>query len=790
MIDDLTKADADPRAVRKVIDQCVQALEAGDNIMLYPAGHLLRENLENLGGNSAVNTILTKIPDLQVVLIKTRGIWGSSFSWATGERPSVTKALKKGILGLITSGLFFAPRRKVTLEFVEPENLPRTGDRQLVNQYLEKFFNEDPPLNVYVPYSILEKGSTRVLPQPSRGGIEGNPDAVPDSIKTQVKSFVQELTGIDKFDNDTKLGTDLGLDSLAGLEVVTWLNKEFGFSTDVESLVTVGDIMLAACGKTNTGAEVKINPPSKTWYKQTPVPQTIGDVLKTTIPGAFIAQGKRHPDCPICADTTSGVKTYRDLALAMLVLKDEIEKLAGENVGIMMPASVGATVLYLATQFAGKTPAMINWTLGTTNIDHCIKIAEVKKILTSRALIEKLNAQGIYFRTTEHRFIYIEDLAAGVSKGKKLWCKIRSYRPWRKLAKWEKEVSHIAAILFTSGSESLPKAVPLLHKNILANVGDVKSYVTLQADDSIAGILPPFHSFGLTTGIALPLSLGIRVCYYPNPTDGQAIAKIISKYQLSYLVGTPTFLSGILRASTNLQLESLKIVVSGAEKCTTQIYELARKRCPQTSILEGYGVTECAPLISCNFQDDPREGTIGKVADSMNYVIIDPQTHQRVEKGNRGMIIVSGPNVFKGYLESETDPFVEFQGKKYYSTGDLVIEQADGHLTFAGRLKRFVKLGGEMVSLPAIENVLLQAFSQETDEGPCLAVVATEDDEHPEIVLFTVRPIERAAVNEIIRSAGYSGIHNVRRVENISEIPLLGTGKTNHRELVKLLRTL
>jgi long-chain-fatty-acid--[acyl-carrier-protein] ligase len=338
--------------------------------------------------------------------------------------------------------------------------------------------------------------------------------------------------------------------------------------------------------------------------------------------------------------------------------------------------------------------------------------------------------------------------------------------------------------LFTSGSENVPKAVPLSHRNMLTNVADAWERFTAGADDSILAILPPFHSFGLTATMMLSACLGIRAAYYPNPTEGGPLGQMIDAYKSTMLIGTPTFLHGIVRASSSEQLASLRLVVSGAEKCTPRVYEAVGRRCPQTKVLEGYGVTECSPVISVNDQRDPRPGTIGTILPSLQYALVDPDTCRRVERGAKGMLLVRGASVFDGYLHYDgPSPFVQLDGHWWYRTGDLVVEDEDGVLAFSGRLKRFVKLGGEMISLPAIEAVLAERFGRDTDDGPPLAVVATDDEERPEIVLFTVRDIERDDANAAIREAGLSALHNIRRTLPIEELPLLGTGKTDYRTL-------
>jgi long-chain-fatty-acid--[acyl-carrier-protein] ligase len=193
--------------------------------------------------------------------------------------------------------------------------------------------------------------------------------------------------------------------------------------------------------------------------------------------------------------------------------------------------------------------------------------------------------------------------------------------------------------------------------------------------------------------------------------------------------------------------------------------------------------------VSVNDERNPQRGTIGKVLPSVEYVLQDIETGKRVEEGKAGLLLVRGPSIFKGYLNYEgANPFVEYDGKQWYNTGDLVKQRADGVLVFAGRLKRFVKLGGEMISLPAIEEVLVKQYVRPDDEKPILAVESTAVELNPELVLFTIRELDRDEVNNRIKAAGLSPIHNIRIVRKVDEIPVLGTGKTDYRALKAALK--
>lgn len=782
-----------PDEIQKAIAGCVEALRNGDSLILYPSGHTYRSRLEDLGGNSAVERILKELPDVRVVLVRTRGLWGSSFSWAPGRQPSVGRALKNGAKKLLASLGVFAPRREVTIELVEPDDLPRQADKHVLNRRLEEFYNAGAPPNTYVPYTPWERGRTRVMPEPAGASVEGDPSAVPEATRTLVYDFLRELTGVQSLADATRLAHDLGMDSMAGMELMAWLQSEFGAApSDFSSLRTVGDVCLAACGQAVSVQPVKLTPPPTAWFSRGTAPQCPENLTEMTVPQAFLAQARRAPNRVVLADQASGARTNRDLVLACLVLRDVLKDLPGERLGVMMPSSLGAATLYLASLFAGKTPAMVNWTTGPRNMLACLDGVGVSRVLTSRLLVKRLEEQGVELEVIRNRFVFIEDVRQGLSRGAKIRAFVRSRVSWKVLDAAARQTPDIAAILFTSGSESQPKAVPLTHRNVLCNVADVNKCFTLTEKDSLLGILPPFHSFGLTTSVILPLTLGLKAAYWPNPTDGAAMGQMIDAYGTTILAGTPTFLHGIVRASSSGQLRTLRLVVSGAEKCTDRVYEALRARCPKTVVMEGYGTTECSPIISVNPEDAPRAGTIGKVLPSFEYVLVDPRREgeniPKVEQGQPGMLLVRGPCVFDGYLNPDApQPFVPFEGKEWYRTGDIVVEAADGVLTFAGRLKRFVKIGGEMISLPAIEAVLAEQLVREDDDKPFLAVVATADEEYPEIVLFTTRPVGREDANGLLRRAGLSGLHNIRRVIEIEELPLLGTGKCDYRALQQRL---
>ena len=414
-----------------------------------------------------------------------------------------------------------------------------------------------------------------------------------------------------------------------------------------------------------------------------------------------------------------------------------------------------------------------------------LDLVGVRHVITVSTLVNRLDAQGVDLAAVKDRLLLLDEAGKKISLPTKLAAAFQARFNWASLV--AEKAPATAAVLFTSGSESNPKAVPLSHGNILANIRDAAEALHFREDERVMGCLPPFHAFGLTTTTILPLLLGLRVVYHPNPTEGRMLARIIEAYHATMLVGTPTFLGGILRMAEDRHLESLRVVVSGAEKCPDSIYATLARRWPGCTVLEGYGITECSPVVSVNREEDPRTGSIGKPLLSVAWCIVDLDTGLRVEPGQPGMLLVKGPSIFGGYLNPDVDsPFEIFEGSSWYRTGDLV-RQDHGVLVFAGRLKRFVKLGGEMVSLPAIEEALSRRFQGDDETEPVLAVEASPEELNPDLILFSVAGIGRDDANAVIRAAGLSSLHNIRVVRHIDQIPTLGTGKTNYRALKELL---
>jgi acyl-[acyl-carrier-protein]-phospholipid O-acyltransferase/long-chain-fatty-acid--[acyl-carrier-protein] ligase len=770
--------------VKLALEEVVNCLERNQDVLFYPAGRVYRSMKEDLSGKSGVEYIINQVPRSRCILVRTTGLWGSGFSRANDKAPSYAKQLPKAMAFLLANLLFFGPRRKVTIELIEDTNLVKLGERSAINSYLEDYYNSDPKPNTIIPCYWWQGSKPQVLDEPVIKRIQGDTDNIPSSTVDLVMAKIKEMVGV-RVQQKDRLASDLAMDSLMVMELATWLENEFGTPVeDISALQTVEDCLLVASGQFLGSSESEVKAIAKKWFNGSDQPLQLSGGEKIT--SIIVQQALKDPGKIVIADQLSGTKSYRDILTAVFLLRPILQKIEAERVGVMMPASASATIVYLALLYSGKIPVMYNWTVGVANMAHGIEQTKTSHIITAKALCERIEGQGTDLSSLAVEWLYLEDVAAGVRLPAKIMALAKALlRPGSLL---QAEVSETAVILFTSGSEAMPKAVPLSHANIMANLLDVTPMLQFTGRDSLLGMLPPFHSLGLSGTVVLPLCLGLKTVYHANPTESVTLAKIIASYKATTLIGTPTFINGILQAGSREQLDSLKLVLTGAEKCPDRVYQLLTERNPQANLCEGYGITECSPLVSLNTVDNNHPGTIGKVVPSADHAIIELESNSRVQQGQRGMLLLRGPSIFSGYLNDDSGKgFHRFEDKLWYLTGDFVQEDGNGVLSFCGRKKRFIKLGGEMISLPAIETVLLNHFRDNSEQGPPLAIEATATDEHPEIAVFVTFPVVREELNGLLKDAGFSPLYNIRRVVHVDEIPVLGTGKTDYKILKEML---
>ena len=486
------------------------------------------------------------------------------------------------------------------------------------------------------------------------------------------------------------------------------------------------------------------------------------------------------------ADRLSGVLTYRKLLVGTRLLSKRMRAIPGSAIGVMLPASVAVDIVFLSLHIAGKLPVMLNWTTGPAALAHAVEKLRVTHVITSRKLIDRL---GIEVPGAE--YIFLEDLRGGIGKAEALATLLATYvAPHRFLQAVPRvDPDDPAVVLFTSGSESTPKAVPLSHRNLITNARGGLLALAATRGDAMLACLPPFHSFGLTGNIIAPLLGGIRLVCHPDPTDAPGLVRAIAAYRPTLLVTTPTFLGYIFSAADHGymvpadDLRSLRVIVTGAEKSPEAIFARGAELAPGATILEGYGITECSPIVAANQIGGVKAGTVGRPLAGVEVCVVDPESKQPLPAGSTGVLLVRGPSVFHGYLAYDgPDPFLTVNGQRWYYTGDLVQLDDEGFVHFRGRLKRFLKAGGEMISLPALEEPLARLHPP-AENGPQVAVEGIETPQGRWIVLFTTRDLALRQANAVLSKAGFRGVMRLDDVVRLDAIPVLGTGKTDYKLL-------
>jgi long-chain-fatty-acid--[acyl-carrier-protein] ligase len=764
--------------IRRSMDQIRAAVESGDTLLIYPSGQLRGGEIEQLGGKSSVYDIIRQFPGQPLVLARIRGLNGSVWSrYFTGgvQAPSL-----KHILAILrrSPGLMFR-RVPVTIELERFDNLPAFESPRALNEWLERWYNA-------VPDPVMPGRAAAQVPGFSYSDRVSDHDEVP--LDPQVtKKVIGYLAGEARIDPaqvgpDMDLIRDLGLDSLVTSTLPLWIEEQFGKSVDAEArILLVRDVILGAQGVLGeVGPSRSVETP-KGWIEARRLaPAYPREAI--SVPHGFLLQRQRMGGKAIAmGDDRSGVLTYDQVTERAIMLARIIQKLPEQNIGMMLPASVGGAVVSLAVMMTGKTVVPLNWTNGRAALDASVELSGVRTILTSDMFLDKANVE--LSDTTMAKILPLESLRSriglsGLIAGKRIARRspdgILEY--FGRIA----QESDVAVVLFTSGSESVPKGVPLTHANILSNIDGSLEAIQGYPTDVMYGFLPPFHSFGMTIIVSLSLVGGVKVAFDADPKKYRHLAHGVEKWKATLLAGTPDFLTGILNAGEPKNFASVRAFLAGAQKVPAALRERAESL--GAKLLEGYGITETGPLVSCNRPDEKPVG-VGQPIKGTTVLIVDPATMEPREAGVEGLILVNGPGVFDGYLGNVKSPFIEVGGRRFYNTGDLGSFQ-DGHLVISGRLKRFLKFAGEMISLPAIEDALIARWPA-GENGPVVTVDGEERESQPPIVcLYTTdRAITTEEANRVLKSAGLPPLAYVRQIHVLPEIPLLGTGKTNYRAL-------
>jgi long-chain-fatty-acid--[acyl-carrier-protein] ligase len=781
--DMVTQSHSAREQIEPLIRAVVAGLDQGGKFLIYPAGRIERHGLEQIGSTRAVPDLLAQRPDLTLVLVRTAGVWGSMTTFApTGFEPSLPLRFVQALGILAANLIFFTPRRrvKITIETFDKTTLPGLT-RDKLNPFLEEWYNRGlDPKPVFVPYHFLFGPRTFEFPKLKTTFAVPLEKITPETQQA-VAAILEEKLKRPLTEDERQPATpleNLGLDSLDRMDVAQTIEQRFGFHSE-RVATNVGELWGLAQGlvETHAGERLKIAP---LWFAPRRDADAPFAIPAPNILEGFVRQALAHPGEAAAYDDLAGVVTYARLLTGARLLARRFAQLPGDAVGLMLPASVAADTAFMALLLARKLPVLLNWTTGPVNLNHAANVMSLRRIITSRKFIDRtgLKVEGV-------EYVFLEDLRKGIGKFEAMRTLLGARLfPGAVLASLPKiDPDQHAVVLFTSGSEKAPKAVPLTHRNVVTDVVAGASALGFKRGDIILGFLPPFHSFGMSGNVVLPLAGGVRVVHHADPTDATGLVRKIEACRPTLLLTTPTFFSYILNAARPEQIASLRIVIVGAEKCPPALFERARQIAPKAILAEGYGITECSPVVSVSRPDDVRHGTIGRPLDGVEVRVVDPDAMTPVPTGTRGLLLVAGATVFPGYLHYDgPSPFHELDGKRWYITGDLASVDADGFIHFAGRLKRFLKAGGEMISLPAIEEPLAAKFPP-GDNGPQVAVEGIETPTGRRIVLFTTADLTLADANATLTQAGFRGIMRLDEVRRLPALPLLGTGKIDYKVL-------
>lgn len=784
------------RQIEKLKNRINRRLAKGENFLIYPSGRLMRKGEEIIGGASFVPDLIREKQDTQLVLIRTTGLWGSTFSRAiTGFSPDFGKTLFHGFKVLLKNGIFFAPRRKVVVEIEQaPQDLPKGKEKMQINRYLENWYNKHGPQPfVQVSFAFWTEEYPDVTAQQIPDSMEEEVE-VSEEKRAQILGYLSKMTrrSLSDLKPEVHLFNDLGLDSLDVAQIRTFLEEQFDIShLGAWQLQTIHDVMQAAGGKVKEAEEGR-EPEKKTskWPHESSRPSL--EIPKAqTIQEVFLLSCERMGEHTACADNLAGVFSYNKFKRTALALSLEIKKMPSDSIGILLPSSVVAYATICATLLAGKVPVMLNWTTGSRNLEHAQEMCELKVVLSSFRFLSRL--EYVDLGKVDDALIFLEKIRSSISPATKLRAWMMSCFSAKTLMRFLPSLpkeSDPAVVIFTSGTETLPKGVPLTHRNILSNQRNALAAVDLRASDTLHGVLPPFHSFGFSVTGLLPLLAGLRAYYGPDPTDGRAMAGDIEHWHPTLLCCAPSFVMGMLRVAEEGQLKSLRMVVTGAEKAPEELYHTLTAK--GKVVLEGYGISECGPIVTLEREGESHHG-VGRAIAETELIVIDPETEEVLDAGETGEICIHGPSIFQGYLGIKKDPFIKRKGKLWYRSGDRGKIEPDGTLVLTGRLKRFVKIGGEMVSLGGLEEDLggicrEKGYLKGEKEGTPLAIaVAGRESEKPQIVLFTTFQADRDQLNTALKAMGHGRLIKLSEVRKIDEIPMTGTGKTHYRMLEEML---
>ncbi|MCA0432233.1 MAG: acyl-[ACP]--phospholipid O-acyltransferase [Proteobacteria bacterium] len=512
-------------------------------------------------------------------------------------------------------------------------------------------------------------------------------------------------------------------------------------------------------------------------FRTAPIDQTLWEAL---LRAKKLYGGKRL----VLEDIQRKPANYNRLFLGSFILGRKIAAATpGEkHVGVLLPNSIGTVVTFFALQAHGRVPAMLNFSTGAVNMAAACMAAEVRTILTSRKFIEAGEMENdVKLLGESCRILYLEDIRESVTTSDKLIGLFEKNFAPAALHRHgaATDPNSPAVILFTSGSEGVPKGVVLSHRNLLANWQQASARIAFTPQDKICNPLPVFHAFGMLAGMILPLMTGTYTFHYPSPLHYKIIPELCYDIGATVLFGTDTFLAGYAKNAHPYDFFNMRLVVAGAERLKPETRAVWSERFG-LRILEGYGATECSPAVAFNTPMHNRNGTVGRLFDGIDYRI---EPVEGIEEGGR--LHVKGPNIMLGYLRADNPGVLEPPPDGWYDTGDIVSVDERRFITILGRAKRFCKIGGEMVSLNAIESKLGQLYPDKAH-----AVVAVPDKKKGEQLVYftTLENPDRKQITEGLRKLGSSELMIPKNIFTLAALPVLGTGKIDYVAMNRMAR--
>ena len=799
---DFTKEKNKDLDTSVIVWRVIDALKNNHNVLLYPQWALARQGFQSIVGKKTAFYISQQAPkDTKILTVNIRGLWGSRSSRAwTWKNPNLVLFLLKGLRFVVWNLFFFVPKRNVEIEIKDSTALLHKAEKKWIdafNQELEKFYNAkwEEKLNYIsglcwyntvkyhkepevIPWSIKD------LQKSTFNSNVEIPEKVVDKIISVIKKIKPEYSW--KFDLNTNLVLDCFFDSLDMAEMKATVQSLFPDSSNppLLDLKTLWDVSMMAIWKSATNEELK---PCN--WNETKDGRVIYSHVKSilrpdsTILSLMKETFKNGKELSFCYDSLFWVQSKKDFIIKAYLIADLFKKMPGERIAIMLPSLSATSLLIAWCYLAKKIPVMLNWTQSQESFSHCLKSQNVEVILTAKSFFQKIQTPWL----KKYNMTFFEDILKDVSLTQKLKAVFKAMR-----FKIPTNISKIAVVLFTSWSEALPKTVELTHENILNDILWTAWLVWLKMNDVELCFLPPFHSFGFILWIAIPLITWVRVVFTPDPNDSKTIANLSEHTKTTFIASTPTFLNGIVQIAKDRQLQTLRFAVVWAEKCPKELFTKFSKKAPDATIIEWYGITECSPIIAVNpFKRNTKikRWTVWLPILWESVKIVNIDTNEELPVGKEWMILVRWLNMFGWYIDPKLEsPFVEIKWNQRYKTWDLWFFDKDGYLTISWRLKRFVKIAWEMISLPAIETILARKWKS-ADGVECLAIEAEEKDWNVKLTLFTTEKLWKSEVNDYLHEQWITNLVSIDSIIQIKEIPMLGTWKVDHVQLKSILES-